>query len=163
MYTEINRIENDEHVETGFTFELSKVLKFSRKGVHVETASLEFTPPGMAELKQIAFLNSALMHGALSAKAKNAASKEEIETAKKEKEDDSKVGIEEIKLMLFANSDPKFSFDKVGNAFKEIAYTTGTTDGKTAIRSAIFERMELNDFIDLVCEYCANFIFPSLF
>jgi hypothetical protein len=143
-----------------FLFQLSKELEYSKSGEFVKTATIEFTPPNMSVLNETNAFSQLLM-GSLMSAGKLAPdwivnkSGEEKEA----KEIKAPSG-DEIRMMIFASQDIEVNL--LCLAFKKIACKCGKLDEQTKIKNSHFDKMKMDDFLDMMCGYAANFTFPSL-
>ena len=137
-------------------FNLSETIEYAKDGDFQKTASLEFIGPNMEvyekslELSQ--FVTRAMMDSQDYYKKQD-----NIE----DKEEDSKMTSDAMKIILMSSKSVKFS--DIANCCKKLFLKVGTYDGEVKLKDTVFSKMSIDDFTSLVCEYIANFIFPSLF
>lgn len=136
-------------------FQLSEKLEYSKGGDFFQTATLELQPPSMKVFDLSSILCQDLMKAVVDGR-EVAGSIEQNES-----QDTGDIDSETIKMILFQSKSVKFS--DVAKTCKVLFTHVGTYEGKTPIKMAIFDKMNIHDFTDLVCEYIANFIWPSLF
>ena len=135
-----------------YIFNLSNIVEYSKGGEFHSTATLEFRSPTMDEFELASDLAQLVMRATLDARKFADDKQEEVE-----QDADS----DAIKIILFASESVKFS--EVANAFKRLAFKICTFDGKTSLVEGVLNKIDMKDFIELVCGYIANFTFPSLF
>lgn len=137
-----------------FLFNLSQTLEYSVDGKKQTTATLEFRAPAITEYDELVILNQYVMQAMLS--VRKHINEDDVD---QKDEKIGKVKGQELKMMLLGSDIP---FLEIVEAFKKIATRTGTADGKTPLKRSHFDRLLPGDLTNLVCDYCANFIFPSL-
>lgn len=146
--------------KNSFIFKLSEELEYSQGGNFVKTASLELRTPGMGEYNEsMDFAQNVL--GAIAESTKNQNFSEE--DIKKAQETVSTQEImttgEIIPLLLMSRA---IKFKDTAKYFRKLLILVGTTDGKTPLTDDLINKMNPQDFTNLMGEYAANFIVPSL-
>ena len=139
-------------------FNLSKKLEYTKKGDFTETASLEFTAPGMAQY-DVAMDLSQLIMGAILDAQKHAPKPTEEE--KKVADVDVTFDREAVRVILLSSQSIKFK--DIAAKFQRLACDIGTCDGEVKLTKELLAKLEVNDYTNLVCDYVVNFIAPSLF
>jgi hypothetical protein len=141
-----------------FEFPLSKPFDYTPKGkgdfepVHAIT----FRAPGMNEFDETMDLSQLVMRAFMSASkfAPKLGEENIVEAFKMPTRN-------EIKVVLVMSDE---SFKKIGGCFKVLAVKVGSIgDEATPLKLDHFNKLSMDDFNDMLCEYVVNFIFPSLF
>jgi hypothetical protein len=132
---------------------LSKKITYSTDGDFKETAELEFKCPTMASFDEASDLSQAVMNALMDA-GKNAP---KVDPKEGESGD---MDAEAVKIVLMTAE--RIKFKDVAKLFRKLALKVGTYDGKETLSESVFEKLEIDDFTKCLCEYVANFIFPSL-
>lgn len=139
-------------------YKLKKGIKYSTQGKFKETATLEVKPPTIKEMEPAVRLSQLVTNAMFDArKLMPEGQGVDVENPDQQQMPTAK----ELKLILFASDN--VDFNKIFDAFKEIALTSGTFDGKEPLKETAFDKIGMEDSILFACEYIANFIFPSLF
>ncbi len=139
-------------------FDLSKEIKYGSKGDFKDTLSIELNPPGIDQFDDANDLSQLVTNAVMDAGSRVPADKQlEEEDKKKQKNPTAK----EVQVILMSSE--RISFNKVFKAFSSIACKCGTYDGKERLKTSVFKKMGVEDARRCMCEYIANFIFPSLF
>lgn len=141
-------------------FQLSKVLPYSLEGSMAETATVIMRAPRMSEFNESTAFSQIVTQAFMDAQKWIPGGKEDAEK-KKKKDEDMTAGA--VRIMLFASDR---NIKEVSKRFVALATRDGVCvlDNKgTTIKSSLMDKMELDDFITMMCEYVSNFIYPSLF
>lgn len=144
-------------------FQLSKNLQYSdtKEGDFGETATIRMDAPDMSVFSEFSQLSQLCMRAFADARQNSANLSEEVrEKAIAERGEGEPMKPDEIKMALFSSS--SVTFDSIANAFKRIACKVCYVSDTEKIKPALFNKMELGDFIGMSCTYIANFITPSL-
>ena len=145
--------------KNSFEFLLSEPFEYTPKGKgdFEKVHSIEFKAPGMHEFDEAMDLSQLVMGAFMS--ATKFAPKIGDDSIK----DDFKMPTrEEIKVVLVMSQD--VSYKKIGKTFKALAIKVGSIgDEATPLKPDHFNKLSMEDFNDMLCEYVVNFIFPSLF
>lgn len=136
-----------------YIFNLSDTVEYSKDGDFQKSATLEFRSPTMNEFDLASDLAQLVMRATLDARQFIPEDKTEIK--------DEDVTPDAVKIILLASKDVKFS--EVADVFKRLAFQICTVDGKTPLVENVLNKISMEDFIEMVCGYIANFTFPSLF
>lgn len=144
-------------MEENFTYNLKKLLKYTPKGSgdFSETGAIEFTPPSMAVFDEAADFEQIIMSSMMSA-----AKLGDVE--EKKEEGGGKMEIPtpgELRVAIHAGTVP---VKKIAELFRKLAYKTGYLDENTLIKKSHFQKMDRDDFLDMMCGYASFFTFPSL-
>lgn len=142
-------------MEKSFLFQLSNTLEYSKDGGFAETATLEFLPPSMDSLDESTEFDQLVM-GAMMSAGKLAPINRDADPNKKTENPSAS----DIKVILFASQDVKFK--NVASSFKILSQKVAKLDDKTFMKKDLFNRVDLEDFKNMISEYAANFTFPSL-
>jgi len=143
-----------------FIYDLNKELQFSKGGDFSTTASLEFTSAGMSAFDEVSEFEQ-LIAGAFLSSAKAATTSGQ---APEEAKADEQVSpsASDIKMILVSCQDIKLA--DIAKSFRRLACKTCTIDNSgTLIKDSHFNKLSREDFMGMLCEYVANFTFPSLF
>ena len=135
-------------------FNLSKKLEYSKGGDFAETASLEFRAPGMNEYDEIADLSQLIMGAMVS--ARSTASEKDIKASQENKDSQEEMTVPALRSTLLAGQAIKFK--DIAACFRRLACVLGTTDGSVKITDTLLDKMSIQDFNDMLCEFCINFI-----
>lgn len=137
-------------------FKLSKVIEYSKEGDFHKTATIELSAPGMPVYDLSVELSQQVMRALLDAREfKDNFSGETSST------DMDQLDANAMKVILMASKNTKFS--DISKICHSLFLQVGTYDGKTPLKETVYNMISVNDYTMMVCEYCANFIFPSLF
>lgn len=149
-------------IDETFIFQLSKELSYGMKdGAALKTATIEFFPPGMDELKESSDLDQVVMGALMSATRK--AKRPDSEPTEAEQSDSSKLPTaQEIKMLFYSSDKKDVNINDINDAFKKIAFKTSDLGDGTKLNEAILKKIGLKDFKAMMCGYAAFFIFPSL-
>lgn len=134
-------------------FQLSEKLEYSKDGDFFETATIELKPPSMPVFNLTSQLSQDVMKAVLDAR--------EFADESDQNQNEGDIDAATIKMLLLSSKRVKFS--DVADTCKVLFCKVGTYDGKTPLKMMAFERMKIIDFVQMICEYIANFIWPSLF
>lgn len=137
-----------------FLFQLSKKLEYSKEGDFHHTATIEIEPPSMTVFKQSSAISQKLMQAVFDAK-------KYADDVQENDKDVSSIDGKAIKMIFMQSKNVLFS--DVVELCIELFIRAGTYDGKTPLKRVAFNRIDLDDVINLTCGYIANFIWPSLF
>lgn len=138
-------------------YNLSETIEYAKDGDFHKTATIEFTGPSMGVYEMSLELSQYVTRAMMDAQDfLNKQIKSEVE-----KEEDSNMTGDAMKIILMSSKSVKFS--DIANCCKKLFLKVGTYDGEVKLKDTIFSKISLEDFISMVCEYIANFIFPSLF
>jgi hypothetical protein len=141
-------------------FQLSKNLEYSRGGQFEQTATIVMKAPGPDVFEHICDLSQLVMLAFTDAqKLKSGLTDEEIAKAEAEKED-KQIDPEEIKVILLASTSVKFTH--IAQEFKKLAANVCEVAENEKLTPVRFEKIEIDDRINMICTYIANFITPSL-
>ncbi len=140
-------------------FQLSEKLEYSSGGDFQQTATIVMSAPNMEVFDQFSSLSQLVMGAFKDAQRTGQPTDQEIAEAK-EKIDEKGMEPEEIKLALFSAHSVKFT--EVANEFKRLAVKVCEVAEGIKMEHVLFDRMNIDDFINMVCTYIANFITPSL-
>ena len=141
-------------MEKALIFKLSSEAEYTKDGDFTKTASLEFAAPSMACFEEASDFQQ------LVARAFMSAAKASGEVADPNAKAETPTG-KEIKIILNASDSVRFTH--VAAAFRTLACKVGTFDGVTPMLEDHFAKLDMKDFENMICEYIANFTFPSLF
>ena len=145
-------------MEDNFVYQLNKILKYSLKGEFVETGQIEFTPPSMTIFDESSDFEQLCM-GAMMSAAKGV-DRQNTENKKDEDDDKKLPNTEEIRMLLLASQDIKFK--DIAKIFRKICTKTAKLDEKTLMKDSHFDKLNIDDFRNMLCGYAAFFVFPSL-
>lgn len=136
-------------------FKLSKTIEYSRDGNFVKTATLELEAPSMNCFDEALELSQAVMKAVMDA-ADIAGSAEE-NSVKQE----GAISRDAMRMLLLSSN--RVPFKDVSKICRNLFVKVGTYDGKTSLINDTFKKLSVSDFSNMIFDYCANFIFPSLF
>jgi hypothetical protein len=142
-------------MEENYIYQLKNILKYSKGSDFGDCASIEFTPPDMSILDETGMLEQLVM-GAIVSATKGA---ERSGTAPV-KEEDKIPGPEEIRMLLMSAQDIKIK--DISDIFKVIAIKTGKVDEKIFLTNTLINKLDINDYKEMLFGYIGFFIFPSL-
>ena len=137
-----------------FIYQLSEKIEYSKNGQFYETATIELKAPSMKVFDLSTKLSQLVMRATLDAK-------DFAEDYKSEESTNQEVGTAGIKMILMSSK--SVSFSDISNVSLKLFLKVGTFDGETKLKEAIINRLDIEDYTDMICGYIANFIFPSLF
>lgn len=141
-------------------FQLKETLKYSHKGDFEETATIMMNAPTPEVFDQVCDLSQLVMTAFTDAqKLRGNPSADEI-TEAKEKIDDGGMEAEEIKVILFASQSVKFT--QIADEFNVLADKVCEVNKGIKLTPVIIAKMGIDDRINMICTYIANFIAPSL-
>jgi hypothetical protein len=143
-------------------FQLSKNLKYARKGDFEETATIIMHAPSMDTLEESQNLSQLVMRAMADSQKfadSSGLSPELAEKARVKAEEEGLKG-PEVRMMLLASESVKFM--QVINEFKRLAIKVCYVANDIKMTNSMFDKMDLDDFTGMVCNYIANFITPSL-
>lgn len=143
-------------------FQLTQELTYSKAGKHETTATIIMHAPSMETFDEATNLGQLVMRAFADSQERTDVggfSKEMIEEAK-EKVDE---GFDGSTIKMIVMSSKSIKFVDVANEFKRLAVKTCFVATDLSIKNPMFDKMDLNDFTRMVCEYISNFIAPSLF
>jgi len=143
-------------MDENYLFQLKTPLEYSVDGKFEQTSTIVFSPPTMSVLKESTEFEQLLM-GAMMGLAEFSKDLD----IDKEGGPDSAPSLSEIRTIIFASQ--KIKVIDIASAFKKLAEKTAKLDSKTFIKADLMNRMDMNEFIDMLCGYASNFSFPSLF
>lgn len=141
-------------------FKLSKDFEYTKGGDFSRTSSVELRGPGMGEYKLSFKLSQYCMRAIMEVRGMLTQALE----GEKEKETgkaDENQSAQAVKMFLFSSKSVDFS--EVADVASKLFLRVGTYDGQTSIKEKFFNSLSIEEFTNMVCEYIANFIFPSLF
>jgi len=142
-------------------YELREKLIISVGGTFQDAFLIEFQSPNMGCRKQINRLRQLIMGGLVDlSKSQNDNKNVDDDDDNKEKKNPT---AKEIKVILLSLDEKRFPFTEIQNAFVALAIKIGKIDGEFELKEEHFDKILLEDLEDMVCEYIAGFIFPSLF
>jgi len=140
-----------------FEFQLSTVLEYTKKGTKTETATISMRAPCMPEFNEAsrfgqiftqAFVDSQKWAPDKDAKGKKPKPEDEIKAS-------------EIRILLFASDR---NIDEIAKRFRALACRVCTLDEDgSKLKDSHIDKLSISDFTDMMCEYAANFTYPSLF
>lgn len=140
-------------------FQLSQSLKYARKGDEEETATIMMHAPSMEVFDEVSNLSQLVM-GAFSDNmsrfAREISEKQKEEAKNKTEEMDANA----IRMMLFSSQNVKFT--DISGEFKRMAVKVCYVAEGIKMTNSMFDKMDIDDFVGLVCSYVVNFITPSL-
>lgn len=150
-------------MEDNFLYNLKVPLKYSTKDKgFAETCTVEFSPPNMNIFDESADFEQ-LCVGAMMSAAKTIdktdKSDKSVELEKDEK-DEKPPSAEDVKMLLMASKDVKFK--DIAKIFKKICVKTAKLDDTIFMKDAHFDKLNIDDFKNMLCGYASFFIFPSL-
>ncbi len=137
-------------------FPLSDVLEYTdnKTGGFEKTGQIEFLPPSYFCIKEATMLSQLVTRAVLDiTKFKD--------LAEGKKQEDQDMDAAAVKMLLMSSS--SVNFPDILTAFKRLSTTVCKLSDKEFLKEAHFEKMEYDDVINMICEYVANFIIPSLF
>lgn len=137
-------------------FNLSQTVEYSKAGDFCKTATLEFTGPTMQVFDLSSEISQLVMRAVLD--AKDLADKF---SSNNEKSASDSMNAEAIKIILLSSKSVKFS--ELAELCKKLFEKVGTFDGEVNLKASVMDKLSINDFTKIICEYISNFIFPSLF
>lgn len=138
-----------------FIFELSEILEYSKKGNKTETATISMRAPRMPEFNEASRFSQIVTQALMD--SQKWAPKGKVKDVVPES--DIKAG--EVRILLFASDR---NIDEVAKRFRALANKVCTLDEEgTPLKDALIDKMDIEDFTKMMCEYVANFIYPSLF
>lgn len=136
---------------------LSQKIKYSYKGnPDSETATLEFREASMDEFNVISSFKQLVMNSLM--EISRFAPKD---TSSSDVGDMSTPDASEIKAILFSAKETQFS--TIADKFRVLAKKTGTLDGETKITDGILNKLTVQDYENVICEYISFFLGASLF
>ena len=141
-------------------FQLSKVLPYSLEGNMAETACITMRAPRMSEFNESASFSQIVTQAFMDAQKWVPGGKDDAEEKKKK---DEAMTAGAVRIMLFASDR---NIKEVSKRFVALASRDGVCvlDGKgTTVKASLMDKMELEDFVTMMCTYVSNFIYPSLF
>lgn len=144
-------------MEKSIFYQLSEEFEYGSGGDFIKTATIELLPPNMGCFKESKKFDQ-LITGAMLSAGKLSPSLD-----KKEDDADNENKLpkaSDLKLIIHASQD--ISVVEISEAFKILAEKVCKLDKDTFIIKDDFDDMEIDDFMNLICEYAANFTFPSL-
>lgn len=142
--------------ENPLIFNLSQEIEYSIKGDFSKTASIEINGPCFEVFDLVSDLSQDVTRAIFDAQ-----SLRDKFGDNEDSKDKKNIDGEAMKIILMSSKSVKFS--SVAETCKKILLKSGTYDGKEKLKETFFKRISYNDFTRLICDYCANFIFPSLF
>lgn len=137
-----------------YVYQLSEVIKVSKGGEFIDTATIELNAPTMDVFDEAGEFEQLVMRAFMSHADKAQEGAEAPETIKSPKP-------AEIKIILMASKD--VSISDVSKAFIRLAVKVGYVDKDVPLVDSHFKKMEREDFMNMLCGYVSNFTFPSLF
>ena len=145
------------HEKETVDFQLSKVLPYSHKGNMENTASIVMRAPRMSEFNESSAFSQIVTQAFMD--AQKWMKDDEGKATKKKKDEDMDAGA--VRIMLFASDR---NINEVSKRFKALACRVCTCNGDDAyLKESLMDKMEIEDFINMMCTYISNFIYPSLF
>ena len=138
-------------------FNLSELLPYSAKGNKAETACIHMRAPRMSEFNEATSFSQIVTQAFMDAQ-KWTPDKEQG-TPKKDQDMDAGA----VRIMLFASDR---NINEVSKRFKALAArvcTLDEADPPTPLKESLMDKMEMEDFLNMMCTYVANFTYPSLF
>jgi hypothetical protein len=145
------------------TFNLSENLEYSTGGDFSNTAQITLHAPSMECFNEGLTLSQLVTGSFMSAQSMATANDAEMPDNADAMKDIASPKADEIKIILMASQ--TVSITKIARAFRELACKVGYLDDKESerLKETHFKKMLYEDVVDMLCEYVANFIFPSLF
>lgn len=140
-----------------FIYDLSETLEYTKDGDFSKTASLEFVGPSMSCFDLSSQLSQLVMRAMLDAQDFS----EKFKSAQTSQAQAQEIDGKAVKMILLASK--SIAFAEVAEVAKNLFVKVGTYDGKTKLKKVAFDKIMIDDFIEIVCGYIANFIIPSLF
>ena len=139
-----------------FEFQLSVVLEYTKKGTKTETATISMRAPCMPEF------NEASRFGQIFTQAFMDSQKWAPKDAKgKKPKTEDNIMASEVKILLYASDR---NIDEIAKRFRALACRVCTLDADgTKLKDTHIDKLSIGDFTDMMCEYAANFTYPSLF
>lgn len=139
-----------------FIYDLSEKIEYSKDGQFKTTAIIELAGPNMSVFDLATELSQLVMRATLDAQDLSERFKNEASSSSSKD-----VDANAIKMILMSSKSVKFS--EIANVSKKLFLKIGTFDGETTLKEAVLNRINIEDYTNLICGYIANFIFPSLF
>lgn len=140
-----------------FIYNLSETLEYTKDGDFSKTATLEFVGPSMSCFDLSSQLSQLVMRAMLDAQDFS----EKFKSAQTSQAQAQEIDGKAVKMILLASK--SVAFAEVAEVAKNLFVKVGTYDGKTKLRMAAFNSISIDDFVEIICGYIANFIIPSLF
>lgn len=152
-------------MEKTVDFQLTQKLQYTdeREGDFQETATIIMHHPDMTVFDEFSALSQLCMRAISDVQNRRGQiSEEEIKKAREmlDRKEDNPMEPSEIKMMLLSSESVEFK--DVSNAFKRLACKVCYVSETIKIKSPLFDKMDINDFTNMICAYIANFITPSL-
>lgn len=146
-----------------YIFNLSSVVEYSKGGDFHKTATLELYGPTMPVFELSSAISQMVMRAVLDARSLSEEVKPEQlkEESEVDKNIDEVMDVTAMKVILLSSKNVKFS--DLAMACKKLFVKVGTFDGEVKLKTAVLDKISVDDYTRLVCEYVVNFIFPSLF
>lgn len=149
-------------MKESYLFQLSEPLKISKAGTFVETATIELKAPTMDSFDEVSDFEQLFMGAVISASNMVRSKGEDLP------EDEDAIAelrkripkANEIKMLLHISQEIKIK--DIYRAFRKLACKDGLVDSGVPLKMKHFDMISRDDVIRMICEYSANFTFPSL-
>lgn len=138
-------------------YQLSETIEYSKGGDFYKTATLELSPPSMKVFDQSTRLSQLVMRAMMDVKE----IADRFKGSESESSGNDQIDGASIKMILLSSK--TVSFSEIAEVCKDLFTKVGTYDGTEPLKPAVYEKLKIDDFIMLICDYIANFTFPSLF
>ena len=136
-------------------FELKELLPYSKGGNKTETACVIMRAPRMSEFNESTAFSQIVTQAFMDAQ------KWAPDKGKEKQKKDQGMEAGAVRVMLFASDR---NINEVSRKFKALANRVCTIDEDgTPLKDSLMDKMEIEDFITMMCEYVSIFIYPSLF
>ena len=149
-------------IDGNYSYDLKKLLKYGAKdGTHKETGTIAFERPGMEILDETADFDQ-LVLGALMSATKKAKKPEDSDQESVKQEKNEVPTPKEIKMLFFSSDRKDVKIADLFSSFKKIMCLSADLGDGTKMTELLINKLDPNDFKDMMCGYASFFTFPSL-
>lgn len=144
-----------------YIFNLSDVVEYTKAGDFHKTATFELLGPTMSVFDLSSAISQMVVRAVLDARTLTDGANTEPLNDNNSNDSEGGMDIEAMKVILLSSKSVNFS--DLASLCRKLFLKVGTFDGEVKLKGAVLDKMSVDDYTRLICEYIVNFIFPSLF
>jgi hypothetical protein len=138
---------------------LKTPIKYAVKGNNETAHEVTLAPPVHATMKKAAKIAQFFLRAAQEAQEAVGMNPEAVQALAAEQDGPPGMKVEEVQALILSSSQ---DLDPLYDAFEGILTSSAYLDEKVLMKKAVIERMDPDDFNNLMFEYIVNFTIPSL-
>ena len=142
-----------------FVFDLSVTLEYAEGGDFHKTGTVIINKPSMDNIDETTEFNQLFMKAIMSSSRD---SKKPEENEDHQKQPNVSPTASEIKMFLHASDRKEVKVEDIIKSFKKILLSSSDIGNKIKFTSSLINKLEVDDFMDMMCGYASFFSFPSL-